>query len=363
MSKLIAGHRKKLATHAADCHGVANLTFRQYCDLIAAELEGQLRPSIVGGAGSSAAVATPVYPIVHELPPIPEALHLPWLLPSHQDQLRPQGATTASWIASLPRLCRDNPLTRGAHLMYSAADVEYLLTTLLGSRASGIIDSLRSGAPWAKAPAGTTFPVTKAAEKEERLVQALEVLHEAGAQPDIVADEMIAVALCTCELPHQPDGELDTLVHGANRSLYAVMNHVCRVSRLRTPVGKPRLWTADERLRLDATLRLDAPIVMRVDTMLSRLPQARRILFRGVRNWIGSGTAFDPGRLVAWHQLRRTGPWPESSEKPCSRSMRIPLRPLIFCRPSDGARSHAAVFCICCFLRDGCGIADAAADA
>ena len=49
-------------------------------------------------------------------------------------------------------------------------------------------------------------------------------------------------------------------------------------------------------------MRLFAPIVMRVDTLLSRLPKTRSVLFRGVVEMSVASGEYDPGRLVAWHQ-------------------------------------------------------------
>ena len=76
------------------------------------------------------------------------------------------------------------------------------------------------------------------------------------------------------------------------------MNHVCRVSRREFAPGP----TPEERTALNASMRMFAPIIMRVDTLLSRLPPTRRVLFRGVRNVPVANEEYIPGRLVAWHQ-------------------------------------------------------------
>ena len=296
LHKTVNHHRKQLAAYATSELG-KEIPFTRYCAAVATALDEQL-----GVVSMSLSVNEERYPVSDELPVAPRNPLAPRFLPEHQTLLRPQGSTTVLWVRSLPFLSACCPLTSTAHLAYTYADVAEILSQLR-TWAVGVVGTLQSAAATAAAPS-TSFPAIAIgdATSRERLVQAVEVLHLTGADPHVVADEMIAVALCTIELHLMPTvTPALPLLHGPNRSTYAVMNHVCRVSREATaPCVTPRLWTADERLALDAALRLFAPIVMRVDTLLSRLPTTRRVLFRGVRDVTGGEYPRRP--TVAWHQ-------------------------------------------------------------
>ena len=229
-AQVLKRHRDDLAMYATSA-GTCEMPFTKYCGALAAALDDQL------GVSSSRA-SEESYPMWDQLPEAPRDPLGPWFLPEHQAALRPPRATTVSWVRSLPTLSSGSPLTLPAQLVYTAEDVDHVLAQLR-AWATNVVGTLRAAGTPAKA---FSVPATPSAE---HLTQAVEALHMKGAEPHVVADEMIAVALCTIELPLTAVVALP-LLHGPNRSIYAVMNRVCRLSRCDTapvshlPVSGPR---------------------------------------------------------------------------------------------------------------------------
>ena len=328
----IASHRRALASYNAHIELAMQCTFQAYCGECANEVTRMLpdppdRPELVEVESKTEHVAA------ETLPAVPKDECSPWLLPMHQSALRPPEATTVSWIRALPSFCTDSSRGRaGGGLKYTPDDVLFLLEALR-DWARNLVATLRAVSHRVTPTTSASPPVSSSGlavistmapsatarwppGRSQRLEQAMSGMHAMGVAPSTLADEMIAVALCTIELPKRRilvaiettgDGGEDPFasIYGTSRSPYAIINHTCRVARHRTvTVGAlpPRPWSEDELLALQATLRLVAPIVIRVDTLLSRLPAKRRVLFRGVRLQ-GVTDAYEPGRLVAWHQL------------------------------------------------------------
>ena len=284
INDMLMSHRRDLAAYATSARW-NEMPRLAYAAEVAIALEQHLLAPPISRSFDNATVI-PLWteerslPSMNTLPPLS-----PWLLPEHQGALR-QNSTSVCWLRSLPSLG-----TR-ERFIYTNEDVEFLQSRL-GPWKEWAVATLQSSMPFS------------ASHVAGHLIQAVGVLHQLGVDPAVAADEMIAVALCTIELPKQEGwSPALPLVHGDNRSIYAVMNHVCRVSRQDTAPGvsPPRLWAPGERTALNAALRLFAPIMIRVDTLLSRLPSTRRVIFRGVRNISATSGEYDPGRLVAWYQ-------------------------------------------------------------
>ena len=288
-------HRAELAKYGTS-QQFQEMPFTDYCAAIADGIDSQL--NVTGNLTASCASDEECYRVWEGLPEAPDDPLVPRFLPAYQDYLRPQGATTVSWVRSLPFLCRRGSLTSPAELAYTDTDIGDILKKL-SLWAESVVGNLRSP------PTATTEATTL-----DRLLQAAKAARLMGADPHVMADEMIAVALCTIELQPLASASTLPLVHGDNRSIYAVMNHVCRMSRKATVPGAmpPRLWNKGERMALAASLRLFAPIVMRVDTLLSRLPTTRRVLFRGVSDVPVASGEYISGRLFAWNQPSSASP-------------------------------------------------------
>ena len=176
----VIDHRRQLSQYALVAK-FQDVSFSEYCENIASALKKQLDATTADDVQKADHPADESF-----LPRPPKDPLDPWLLPQHQAILRT--ITVVAWMRALPFVFF------GAEL-YTSADVVVLFSKLR-EWATDVTRTLRSAST---TPCRILSPATstKDAPPSERLVQAMEELHSRGADPVVVADEMIAVALCT----------------------------------------------------------------------------------------------------------------------------------------------------------------------
>ena len=208
------------------------------------------------------------------------------------------------WLASLPTLSESlfpDPLYRipysGTHI---ASVIEQIRSVLLVIYAE--LCNPGVGGDWS-----TIDPEVVPTDNDELrqgLQAALQELFELGADPVNISEELCAVAIYTttleypCPPPHVPQDAVG--LFGSEGTLYGVMNWTCRML-----LDQNKVWSAAQETALLMMASLFAPLLIRIDTLLSRLPMKRRTLFRGMRGTIPSSDV-QTGRPLLWGQLLST---------------------------------------------------------